>query len=367
MQPSFVTVVVGTRPEVIKMAPVVRALTRRPERFCVDLCVVAQQGEVLDRALAEWGLEPSIKVDINAFGRPLGATLGATLGAVEGYLLQRRPDFVLVHGDTSTTLGASLASFYAQVPFGHVEAGLRTGDRAQPFPEEMHRVVVDRLAAAHYAPTERAREALLSEGVSPASVRVVGNTVVDALRAMGARPTTDTPALREVLVTCHRRENFGAGARGVCEALRRLVLERDDVAVTYVLHPHPSAQEAPRAALGGLPRATLLDPMGHRDFVSRLAKAWLVVTDSGGVQEEAACLGRPILVARERTERVEAVRAGVARVVGTATRAVFDAVTTLLDSPAAYDEMRRPVDVFGDGRASERIADDLAARLGAPR
>ena len=367
-RPLSVLVAVGTRPEVIKMAPVVRALSQSPERFAVELCAVGQQGAVLEQALDEWGLRPTVRVDLPSFDRRLGATLSAILTAVEGHLADRRPNLVLVQGDTTTTLGASLAAFYAQIPVGHVEAGLRTFDPAQPFPEEAHRVLTARLAVVHYAPTAQARANLLAEGCADASIVVVGNTVIDALRAVDIAPHSPAPgSRRRVLVTCHRRENFGDGVRGLCEALRRVTGLRPDVAVDYVLHPHPGAYEPVRALLADVPGVRLLDPMGHREFIGLLAGAWLVVTDSGGVQEEAAALGRPILVTRRSTERTEAVLDGTARLVGTRPDELFEAMMTLLDSPAAYERMSHPVDVLGDGMAARRIVDDLGARFGAPR
>jgi UDP-N-acetylglucosamine 2-epimerase (non-hydrolysing) len=366
-RPLSVLVAVGTRPEVIKMAPVVRALLQSPERFAVELCAVGQQGAVLEQALDEWGLRPTVRVDLPSFDRRLGATLSAIITAVEGHLADRRPDLVLVQGDTTTTLGASLAAFYAQIPVGHVEAGLRTFDPAQPFPEEAHRVLTARLAAVHYAPTAQARANLLAEGCAEASIVVVGNTVIDALRAVDVAPHPPAPgSRRRVLVTCHRRENFGDGVRGLCEALRRVTQARPDVEVDYVLHPHPGACEPVRELLAGVPGVRLLDPMGHREFIGLLAGAWLVVTDSGGVQEEAAALGRPILVTRRSTERTEAVLDGTARLVGTRPDELFEAMMTLLDSPAAYERMSHPVDVLGDGMAARRIFDDLGARFGAP-
>lgn len=364
--PLSVMVAVGTRPEVIKMAPVVRALARSPERVAVELCAVGQQGAVLEQSLDEWGLRPTVRVDLPSFERRLGSTLSAILTAMEGHLADRRPDLVLVQGDTTTTLGASLAAFYAQVPVGHVEAGLRTFDPAQPFPEEAHRVLTARLAAVHYAPTARARANLLAEGCADGSVVVVGNTVIDALRTVDVAAPAPCPGQpRRVLVTCHRRENFGDGVRGLCEALRRVTRARPDVAVDYVLHPHPEAREPARALLAGVPGVRLLDPMGHRDFVALLAGAWLVVTDSGGVQEEAAALGRPLLVTRRSTERTEAVIDGTARLVGTRPDELVDAMVTLLDSPAAHERMSHPVDALGDGTAAQRIARDVLTRFGA--
>lgn len=367
VRPLSVLVAVGTRPEVIKMAPVVRALSQSPERFAVELCVVGQQGALLEQALVEWGLRPTVRVDLPSFDRRLGATLSAILTAVESHLADRRPDLVLVHGDTTTTLGASLAAFYAQIPVGHVEAGLRTFDPTQPFPEEAHRVLTARLSVVNYAPTAQARANLLAEGCADASIVVVGNTVIDALRAVDIAPPSPAPgARRRVLFTCHRRENFGDGVRGLCEALRRVTRARPDVVVDYVLHPHPGAYEPVRALLADVPGVRLLDPMGHREFIGLLVGAWLVVTDSGGVQEEAAALGRPILVTRRSTERTEAVLDGTARLVGTRPDELFEAMMTLLDSPAAYARMSHPVGVLGDGMAAQRIVDDLGVRFGAP-
>jgi UDP-N-acetylglucosamine 2-epimerase len=367
-RPLDVMVVVGTRPEVIKMAPVVRALSQADGRFAVELCAVGQQGDVLEQSLEECGLRPGVRVDLPSFGRTLGSTLSAVVAALSGHLADRRTDVVLVQGDTTTTLGASLAAFCARVPLGHVEAGLRTGSPSQPFPEETHRVLADRLATVRYAPTQQARENLLAEGYADGSIVVVGNTVIDAMRSVGVVAADPSPGGRRlVLVTCHRRENFGDGVRGLCDALRRVAAARPDVEVVYVTHPHPAAGDPARDGLVGVRGVRVVDPMGHREFIALLARAWLVVTDSGGVQEEASALGRPLLVTRLNTERPEPVLAGSARLVGTRSDDIAEAITALLDSPEAHARMCVPLAALGDGHAARRIADDLLARFAGAR
>ncbi|MEZ4391087.1 MAG: UDP-N-acetylglucosamine 2-epimerase (non-hydrolyzing) [Polyangiales bacterium] len=355
-----VTVVVGTRPEVLKMAPVLRAMRARGV-FDVDLCALAQQGALLDVALADCALAPTARLALTDAPPRLGESLAAAVRAVSARLRERPSRAVIVQGDTTSTLGGALAGFYAGLPVAHVEAGLRSGDPCSPFPEEMHRALVDRLASALYAPTPQSRDNLLREGVDPARVVVVGNTSIDALRQMHAEtlvPQGDR-SLR-VLVTCHRRENFGEGVRGVCASVAALLAAHPEVEVDYVLHPHPGAHEAPRAALEGLPRVRLHEPMPHADFLRLLARASVVLTDSGGVQEEAAYLRRPLLVLRAGTERVEAVRRGVAQVVGTSPDTVLPALLSALQRDASLDE---PFGEYGDGEAGARIAADLHARL----
>ncbi len=362
-----IQVVLGTRPEVIKMAPVIRALRVHPAGFEIDLCVVAQQREVLDRALDEWSLRPDRRVELATDGRRLGHHVAAMLAGVDPCIRAVRADILLVHGDTSTAFATSLAAFYAGVPFGHVEAGLRTSDLGAPFPEELHRVVIDRMAAVHYAPTERARRNLLAEGRSDDTIAVVGNTVVDALRSIPSRCAPEGDDVPFILVTGHRRESFGERLRTLCSALLKLVRSRERVRVVYVLHPHPSAQAPVRAALGDQPRIALREPLSYSDFVSLLRRAHIVLTDSGGVQEEAASLGRPVLVLRERTERLEGVDQGISRVVPTDPDAIVRAVSELLDDGSAWAAMARGTESYGDGHASDRIVADLAQRFGIER
>jgi UDP-N-acetylglucosamine 2-epimerase (non-hydrolysing) len=364
-----VTVFVGTRPEVIKTARVVQLLKDDPA-IEVELCIVRQQTDILDAALAEWRLRADTTLHLEASDRYVANTLASVVRIVSTFLRQSQPDFVLVQGDTTTAFGASLAAFYAGIPVGHIEAGLRSGDRASPFPEEVHRTLTDRLASVLYAPTERARENLLREGHPAESVRVVGNTVVDALfemrgRARAERPADDVMSRRRMLlVTGHRRESFGHGVRSVCAALRTLVRSRDDIEVVYVLHPNPAAHEPVRKILEREPHIQLIVPQGYRRFVDLLDRSYIVITDSGGIQEEAPYFGKPVLVTRESTERPEAMELGLARLVGTHCKTIVSAVNDLLDDPVAYRLMAEQTKPYGDGTSSLQIHADLHYRLG---
>jgi UDP-N-acetylglucosamine 2-epimerase (non-hydrolysing) len=365
-QQSTVLVVVGTRPEVIKLAPVVRALSQ-DAIFDVKLCVVAQQTDILDQALEEWELLPDHRIELPQSDRRLAAMLGAMLPQLADVIEQTRPAMVVVEGDTTTNLAASLAAFYAGVPVAHVEAGLRSGDVRQPFPEEMHRVLVDRIASVHYAPTHGARQNLLDEEHrDPTGVVVVGNTVVDALlatlRESAAEPMPERKR-QMMLVTAHRRENFGGGIAAICEAIRDLLTQRADLEIVFVLHTNPRAFRPVRAVLGGLDRVELVPPQPYRAFVRLLARADIVLTDSGGVQEEAPYLGKPVLVTRELTERPEASQAGAASIIGTDRQAIVDAVNSVLDDPVLRATMSHRIAPYGDGRAALRIQRDLAQRL----
>ncbi|HEY7600119.1 MAG TPA: UDP-N-acetylglucosamine 2-epimerase (non-hydrolyzing) [Candidatus Limnocylindrales bacterium] len=364
---AAILVVVGTRPEVIKLAPVVRAL-ESDARFVIRLCVVAQQGELLDQALHEWGLRADYHVAVPGPDRRLASSLAQMLPGLADVIAEAQPEMVIVEGDTTTNLAAALAAFYAGVPVAHVEAGLRSGDPQQPFPEEMHRILVDRIASVHYAPTIGARQNLLAENLLEGDrAMVVGNTVVDALLSAARDPailTTALPADRRVLLaTAHRRENFGNGIESICRAVQRLATERDDLDVVFVLHSNPAAFGPVRAALGGLANVHLIEPQPYRAFVKLLARADIVLTDSGGVQEEAPYLGTPVLVTRELTERPEASEAGAAWIVGTDSNAIVDAVNRLLDDEQLYARMARHISPYGDGRAAERIRADLSRRL----
>jgi UDP-N-acetylglucosamine 2-epimerase (non-hydrolysing) len=362
-----VLVVVGTRPEVIKMAPVVAVLAATPG-FHSSLCVVGQQGHILDQALAEWGLEPTYRVDLLGEDRRLAAMLAAMLPPLADCIEDAKPDLVLVEGDTTTNLAASLAAFYAGVRVAHVEAGLRTGDLTHPFPEEMHRVLVDQIATFRYSPTEGARDNLRAENVDRSSIAVVGNTVVDALLEVRQRPwhgRIPVPAdKRLLLVTAHRRESFGAGMLGICTAIRRLLRSRSDLYVVYVLHPNPAARRSAVRLLAGVPGVFLAEPQPYQEFIQLLSRSYIVLTDSGGIQEEAPYLGVPVLVTRDTTERPEAAQQGAARIVGTDPTSIVTAVTELLDDPSVHAAMARPTSPYGDGYASSRIVADIAGRLG---
>ncbi len=365
-QQTTVLVVMGTRPEVIKLAPVVRAL-EQDATLSVAVCVVAQQGEILEQALDEWQIAPDHRVELPGPDRRLAAMLGAMLPRLADVIERTRPAMVIVQGDTTTNLAASLAAFYAGVPVAHVEAGLRSGDVRQPFPEEMHRVLVDRIASVHYAPTMGARQNLLDEHHrNPADVVVVGNTVVDALRATllenGAAP--EAASQRQLLlVTAHRRENFGGGIAAICEAIRQLLDQRADLEVVFVLHTNPQAFRPVQRLLGSLDRVELIPPQPYRKFVRLLARADVVLTDSGGIQEEAPYLGKPVIVTREVTERPEASQAGAASIIGTDTQAIVDAVSSILDDEVLRATMSRRIAPYGDGHSAKRIQRDLAARL----
>lgn len=369
--PTKVLCVFGTRPEAIKMAPVVTRLAATPGLDC-RVCVTAQQRQMLDQVLEAFGIVPDHDLGLMKPGQSLTDILTGVLRGLEPVLDAEKPDLVLVHGDTSTTLGASLAAYYRRIPVGHVEAGLRTGDIYAPWPEEVNRRLTAGIARHHFAPTEKARQNLLREGVDDAAILVTGNTVIDALLAMVARLDADA-ALRAsldaqfafldagkrlVLVTGHRRESFGEGFENICRALAELAA-RGDVEVVYPVHLNPNVQEPVRRVLGGAERVHLLPPLDYVPFIHLMRRAHLVLTDSGGIQEEAPSLGKPVLVMRETTERPEAVEAGTVRLVGTDRARIVGEAARLLDSREAYEAMSRAHNPYGDGKAAHRIAERL--------
>ena len=364
-----VLVVVGTRPEVIKLAPLVNAL-KATSGFRPILCVVGQQGHILAQALGEWGLTPTYRIDIPEDDRRLASVLAAMLPRLADCIEDSQPDLVVVEGDTTTNLGAALAAFYARVPVAHVEAGLRTGDFSHPFPEEMHRVLVDQIASIRYSPTQGASDNLQAANLDASSIAVVGNTVVDALKEVRQRPWHGRFSLpsdkRILLVTAHRRESFGEGIVRICSAIRQLVSARPDLYVVYVLHPNPAARRPAVRLLAGLPGVLLTEPQPYEDFIQLLSRSFVVLTDSGGIQEEAPYLGVPALVIRDTTERPEAAQQGAARIVGTDVARIVEAVTELLDDPELHAAMAQPSSPYGDGHASTRIVADMASRLGIP-
>ncbi len=366
---SRVLVAVGTRPEVIKLAPVIRALQAQPW-FEVRLCSVAQQAGLLDETLRDWSLVPDCIIPIQVRDRGTSGILGEMLPALATVIRQERPDLLMVQGDTTTNLAVALAGFYEKVPIAHVEAGLRSRDMERPFPEEMHRVVADRLAWVHYAPTERSRRNLLDEGCPDKDIVVVGNTVVDAMYSIlgdFGRPSRRNPgSLRMILVTAHRRESFGHGMISICQAIRDIVQTRADVRVVYILHPNPSARGPAIEILEGQPRVQLLEPQPYPEFLRLMKFSDLIVSDSGGVQEEAPYLGRPVIVTRDVTERPEASEMGRSLLVGAHREAIVGTVLRLLDDPVTYNAMARPAMPFGDGRAAQRISADLRSRLARP-
>ena len=364
--------VFGTRPEAIKMAPVVHQLEARPGHFESVVCVSAQHRDMLDQVLEVFALTADHDLEIMTPGQSPAGVVARVLDRLPPLLRQVRPDVLLVQGDTMTTFAASFAAYLERIPSCHVEAGLRTGNRYHPFPEEMNRVLTTRLADLHFAPTTTARDRLLAEGVPAEDVLLTGNTVIDALLAtVKADYQFKTPALaaldprsRLVLVTTHRRESFGDPLRAICAAIADLVAKFPDIEVVLPVHPNPQVKGTVEAALCDTPRVRLIQPVDYVEFVHLMARAHLILTDSGGVQEEAPSLGKPVLVLRDTTERPEGVEAGTAVVVGTDRDRIVATASMLLSSREAYERMATAVSPYGDGRASERIIAGLEQRYG---
>ncbi len=358
-----VLVVFGTRPEAIKMAPLVRAL-QKDELLDCRVAVTAQHREMLDQVLELFDIRPNYDLDIMQAGQTLFDITGRALAGLQPVLEAEQPGLVLVHGDTTTTFVAALAAYYLQIPVGHVEAGLRTGNKYSPFPEEMNRRLAGALAEWHFAPTAGARSNLLREGVDPARVFVTGNTVIDALLAT-VRPQyrfgdplldgLDFRRHRVLLITTHRRENLGDPMRDIYLALRDILERYSDVRIIFPVHKNPAVRRVASEVLGDSERVYLLEPMDYEPFVNLMARCYLVLTDSGGMQEEAPSLGKPVLVLRNTTERPEAVEAGTVRLVGTSREAVRREAFRLLSDSAYYRSMAEAVNPYGDGRASRRI------------
>jgi UDP-N-acetylglucosamine 2-epimerase (non-hydrolysing) len=350
--------VVGTRPEAVKMAPVILALRREPWAR-VRVLATAQHRHMLDQVLGLFEIAPDVDLDLMRPDQALADLTARMITALDASLGEESPDFVLAQGDTTTVLATGLACFYRRIPFGHVEAGLRTGDLANPFPEEMNRAVASRLARFHFAPTAAARANLLREGIPDAAIHVTGNTVIDALLQVAERNVPIGPALdatkRLILVTAHRRESFGPPLREAFGALRTLADRNPDVEVLYPVHLNPNVSGPAREILGGHPRIVLCDPLEYAPFVSAMKRCVLILTDSGGVQEEAPALGKPVLVLRDETERPEAVAEGVVKLVGTKAEKILAEAQRLLDDPQAYAAMARGVSPYGDGHAADRI------------
>lgn len=360
--------VFGTRPEAIKLCPVVLHLLARPEEFLTRVCVTAQHRGMLDQVLAAFGVKPDWDLDLMQPGQTLFQSTARILAALEPVLEAERPGVVLVQGDTTSTFCGALAAFYARVAVGHIEAGLRTWDLQQPFPEEMNRVLTSRITDLHFAPTESAARNLRHEGVAAERIYVTGNTGIDAVlyvrdglaagRLAGAAIAGMQEGRRLVVVTAHRRESFGDGFERICRALRRIA-DRGDVQIVYPVHRNPNVQDPVNRHLADHPHILLLEPLDYVPFVDLMRRADLLITDSGGVQEEGPSLGKPILVMREKTERPEAVAAGTVRLVGTDEERIVAEASRLLDDAAARDAMSKVHNPYGDGRASERIAGHL--------
>jgi len=372
IRPKRVLVLFGTRPEAIKLCPVIRELQSRPDDFEVQVCVTAQHREMLDSVLSVFEVEPDVDLDTMQAGQSLTASTARILGGLEKVFLDFQPEIVVVQGDTTSTFCGALAAFYQRIPVAHVEAGLRTFDLWQPFPEEMNRVVTTRLSALHFAATDRGRNHLLAEGVLDRYIKVTGNTGVDALlfvrdqiaegELIPAQALEAPEGRRIVLVTMHRRESFGDAQLKVCRALRKIA-SRDDVHMIMPVHPNPNVGAVVREHLGGQPNIQLTEPLDYVSFVDLLRRCHFVITDSGGVQEEGPSLGKPILVLREKTERPEAIEAGTVQLVGTDEKRIVRQCTRLLDSPSEYVRRSFVHNPYGDGHASPRIANAILSFL----
>jgi UDP-N-acetylglucosamine 2-epimerase (non-hydrolysing) len=363
--------VFGTRPEAIKMAPVVLALAQQNEVES-RVCVTGQHREMLDQVMATFALNADYDLDVMQPGQRLGDVFARILSGLDPILTAFKPDYVLVQGDTATSTAAAVAAFYSGIAVGHVEAGLRTGNLKSPWPEEANRRLTAVVASRHYAPTLRARDALLAEGYPKENIILTGNTVIDALLQVASDVTLPgalqqrlartfswlDPQKRVVLVTGHRRESFGAGFARICDALAEIA-RRDDLEIVYPVHLNPNVRGPVTEKLSGFANVKLIEPLDYQSFVYLMTRCHLILTDSGGVQEEAPSLRKPVLVMRDTSERIEAVEAGVARLVGTDVATIVAAVDELLDHENSYAAMARGANPFGDGRASERIVKDL--------
>lgn len=367
-----VLTVFGTRPEAIKLAPVVKALEGRPDLFRSSVCVTAQHREMLDQALSLFEIRPDYDLNIMKQGQDLYEITTEVLLKLKGFFQSVRPDLVLVQGDTTTTFGASLSAFYEKIPLAHVEAGLRTHDKYRPFPEEINRRLTSGLADYHFAPTEQAKSHLLREGISEAHIFVTGNTVIDALlwtvkkqsspeyrqrmkNFFSERIPPSAHPRRMILVTAHRRESFGEGFENICRALKEIVRRNADVEIVYPVHLNPRVREPVRRIIGDVDRIHLIDPLDYEPFVHLMNQSYLILTDSGGIQEEAPSLGKPVLVMREVTERPEAIEAGTAKLVGSKQEGIIEETQKLLDCSEAYRKMSTIQNPYGDGASAERI------------
>ena len=367
-----VLTVFGTRPEAIKMAPLVHALAKDPH-FEAKVCVTAQHREMLDQVLKLFSIVPDYDLNIMKPGQGLTEITCRILEGLKPVLESFKPDVVLVHGDTTTTMAASLAAFYQRIPVGHVEAGLRTGDLSSPWPEEGNRTLTGHLATYHFAPTETSRQNLLRENIADNRITVTGNTVIDALFWVRDRVLSDEALHNEltqrypflangkkmILVTGHRRESFGRGFEQICHALAEIAANNPDVQIVYPVHLNPNVSEPVKRILGHVENVILIEPQDYLPFVWLMNRAWLILTDSGGIQEEAPSLGKPVLVMREMTERPEAVSAGTVCLVGTDSQRIVNEVTRLLQDESAYQAMSRAHNPYGDGHACHRILSAL--------
>ena len=367
-----VLLVFGTRPEAIKLAPLVLKLKADPD-FDTQVCVTAQHREMLDQVLDLFDIESDYDLNIMKPGQTLSQVTARVIEALDPVIIEAKPDIVLVHGDTTTTMAASLTAYYHRVPVGHVEAGLRTGNLYSPWPEEANRKLTGSLTELHFAPTERAADNLRAESVADTSIHITGNTVIDALLLVKERLESDQALAGEmrarfpfldankklILVTGHRRESFGGGFERICQSIRHIAETHDDVQVVYPVHLNPNVQDPVNTFLSGLDNVHLLEPQDYLPFVYLMKESYFILTDSGGIQEEAPSLGKPVLVMRDTTERPEAVDAGTVKLVGTSTDEIIGQSERLLGDPDAYAAMSLAHNPYGDGKACERIATTL--------
>ena len=366
-----VLTIFGTRPEAIKMAPLVKKLNEDKD-FKSVLCVTAQHREMLDQVLSLFKLAPDYDLDIMKKNQSISMITSGVLLGLEEIIKKEEPDIVLVHGDTSTTFAGALAAFYHQIKIGHVEAGLRTYDKYSPYPEEMNRVMTSHLADIHFAPTEKNRQNLLAEGVPADKIHVTGNTVIDALKLAVGEPCDfedetlkgiDFESRRVLTVTCHRRENLGENMENIFGAINDILHGFEDVEVVYPVHLNPKVRETADRFLKGSPRLHLIEPLSYQPFAHLMAKSFFIITDSGGMQEEAPSLGKPVLVTRKETERPEAVEAGTVKLAGVERRDIYEMAAVLLTDEKEYEKMAKAVNPYGDGLAAERIVEILKNKL----
>lgn len=368
-----VLIVIGTRPEVIKMAPVIKSLMDCNEQVRSVVCVTAQHREMLDQALKIFGIVPDYDLNLMNPNQSLSLLTANILRALDEVITREKPDWILVQGDTTTAMVASLVAYYHGIKLGHVEAGLRTNDKFQPFPEEINRRIADILADAYFAPTQNSRINLLKEGIYSESIVVTGNTVIDALmmisqrvagRPLDSRISTSVENKLLILVTVHRRESFGTPLENICKALVRIACSyQDKIQIVYPVHLNPNVRKTVYEILSGNPNISLIEPVNYEELVSLMRKAYLIMTDSGGIQEEAPSLHKPVLVLRDVTERPEAIEAGAAKLVGTDADRIYSETMRLIEEPESYSRMSNAINPYGDGRASQRIVHFL---LGQP-
>jgi UDP-N-acetylglucosamine 2-epimerase (non-hydrolysing) len=368
-----VMTVIGTRPEAIKMAPVIKSLMNYPEEIKSVVCVTAQHREMLDQALKIFGIIPDYDLNLMNPNQSLSLLTSKLLTALDEVMTLEKPDWVLVQGDTSTAMVASLVAYYHRIKLGHVEAGLRTNDKFQPFPEEINRRITDILADAYFAPTQNSRLNLLKEGICSESIIVTGNTVIDALtliakrvagRSLDSHISTSLDNKLLILVTVHRRESFGQPLENICKALARIACRyQDKIQIVYPVHLNPNVRKTAYEILGEIPNISLIEPADYENLVALMSNAYFIMTDSGGIQEEAPSLHKPVLVLRDVTERPEAIEAGAARLVGTDADRIYAEAVRLIEEPKSYSQMSTAGSPYGDGQASKRIVKFL---LGQP-